>query len=66
MEDGFVVGGVFDDLEGTLVAEEDGEALLDIHEADAGAFFVLATDDGGLTGEVGGRGLGVVAGEEQT
>ena len=46
VEDGFVVGVVFDDLEGALVAEEDGEALLDIHEADAGAFLVLAADDG--------------------
>ena len=59
------MGVVFDDLEGALVAEEDGEALLDVHKAYAGAFFVLTADDGRLAGEVGGRGLGVVADEEQ-
>ena len=46
VEDSFVVGVVFDDLEGALVAEEDGEALLHVHEADAGALLVLAADDG--------------------
>ena len=42
------MGVVFDDLEGALVAEEDGEALLDVHKAYAGALLVLAADDGRL------------------
>ena len=48
------MGGVLDDFEGALVAEEDSETLLDVHEADAGALLVLAAYDGGLTGEGGG------------